>query len=572
MSDQRNFFLAIVLSVGIMVGYQVFLAPPPPPPAPPQTQEQTAEQPSTLGAPGLESAAAPSGTPAAQTAFIDRTEALELSPRLKISSPSLSGSIALKGALIDDLILLKYRETTAPDSPKVVFMSPPGTHDAFYAQFGWLTQKGTDIIPRDALWSADSDTLTPEKPVVLTWTNPEGTVKVIRTVTLDENYMFSVTDRVENLGTEPLPLAPYSRLARRNLPKMENFYILHEGMVGVLDGTLKEIAYTDLKAAYSAADNPLITSTGGWMGFGDKYWLGALIPDQSMKIKAGFLHATDYIAEFAADMALVIQPGANIENTVRLFSGAKELNVIDRYVDEYHISKFDLAIDFGWFYFITKPFSHFLIWLHQMVGSFGVAILLFTVCVKLVLFPLANKSYKAMSRMKMLQPEVKKLQEQYADDKPRMQQEMMALYKREKVNPMSGCLPIVIQIPIFFALYKVLFVTIEMRQAPFFGWIRDLSMPDPTNLFTLFGVIPWDPPSFLHLGVWPLIMGITMFLQQKLNPQPADPMQARMFMLMPIMFTFLLANFAAGLVIYWAWSNTLSILQQWVIMRRHGVK
>lgn len=579
MSDQRNFFIAIVLSIGIMVGYQLFFAPPPPPPQTQEQQSQTqltdAQNALTLqeGSEGLKAGLSSQDQNAVQNSVLDRHQALALSPRVTIDTRSLSGSIALKGGVIDDLTLVKYRETTAPDSPNVTLMSPAGAEDAFFAQFRWLWlgQKG-EVVPDDAVWTADSETLKAGGTVNLTWKNPQGTIAVVRSISLDDNYLFTITDTVENLGPAAVAVAPRASLVRRNLPHMENFYILHEGPIGVLDGTLKEISYKDMHPVYSEADNPPIKSTGGWLGFSDKYWLSALIPDPSLPINAGYLHTSDYIAEFASEKGMTIEPGASLVMTTRLFAGAKELHVIDGYADAYNITKFDLAIDFGWFYFITKPFSFFLIWLHKLVGSFGLAILAFTVCVKLVLFPLANKSYKAMSKMKLLQPEVKKLQAQYPDDRARMQQEMMALYKREKVNPMSGCLPIVIQIPIFFALYKVLFVTIEMRQAPFYGWIRDLSMPDPTNIFNLFGLIPWDPPTILHLGAWPLIMGITMFLQQKLNPQPTDPMQARMFMIMPIVFTFLLANFAAGLVIYWAWSNTLSIIQQWVIMRRHGVR
>ncbi|MDP4795974.1 MAG: membrane protein insertase YidC, partial [Rhodospirillales bacterium] len=356
-------------------------------------------------------------------------------------------------------------------------------------------------------------------------------------------------------------------------PHTTNFYILHEGLLGVVDGKLKEIKYTDLQEE-PAGDSA--ESTGGWVGITDKYWLATLIPNQAEKVQTRFLHRKEGVVDvYQADYLgapVVIPAGGSGSTKSHMFAGAKEVNLLDNYAEKFGIINFDLAIDFGWFYFLTKPIFLALLWIHALVGNLGVSILLLTVAIKILFFPLANKSYTSMSKMKKLQPQMVKLRERFADDKVKLNQEMMSLYKREKVNPASGCLPILLQIPVFFSLYKVLFVTIEMRQAPFFGWIQDLSAPDPTTIFNLFGLIPFTPPEMLMIGIWPLIMGVSMFIQQRLNPQPADPIQAKIFLFMPIFFTFLLAKFPAGLVIYWAWNNTLSILQQWVIMRRMGIK
>lgn len=383
--------------------------------------------------------------------------------------------------------------------------------------------------------------------------------------------MFTVSQRVENTGTEPVSLYPYGLIRRWDTPPTAGFFILHEGPIGVLGGTLEEIDYDDLQE-----DGDIeLPSDGGWLGITDKYWLTALVPDQESTLTANFRHSLSdgqdrYQVDYLRNQ-IRLSPGNTIEVVDRLFVGAKEVSLLDQYREDYGIPLFDRAVDFGWFYFLTKPLFYVLHWFYERVGNYGVAILLLTLLVKILFYPLANKSYRSMSQMKKLQPEMMKMREQYGDDKARMNQELMALYKKEKVNPMSGCLPIVVQIPVFFALYKVLFVSIEMRHAPFFGWIQDLSAPDPTTVFNLFGLIPWDPPAFLMIGVWPLLMGATMLLQQRLNPQPADPMQAKIMMMLPLMFIFLFATFPAGLVIYWTWNNVLSIAQQWVIMKRMGV-
>jgi YidC/Oxa1 family membrane protein insertase len=410
--------------------------------------------------------------------------------------------------------------------------------------------------------------LTPTSPVTLTWDNAQGLV-FSRTISVDKNYMFTVRDSVRNTGQDPVKLLPYGLISRTGTPHVAGYYILFEGLIGYLDGALQEVKYSSL-----TPDKPLdYASNGGWLGFTDKYWLTALIPPQSEAIKSRFTHTVDGgVDRYQTDYLgpeVTIAPDGTTESTTRFFAGAKEVNLLDAY-EASGIPLFDHAIDFGWFYFLTKPIFLTLQFFDRLLGNFGLAILLLTFCVKLLFFPLANKSYNAMSKMKLLQPEIQKLRERFPDDKARQQQEMMALYKRVGANPLAGCLPIVIQIPVFFSLYKVLFVTIEMRHAPFFGWIHDLSAPDPTSFANLFGLLQFAPPHILMIGAWPLIMGLTMFLQQKLNPQPVDPVQARMFMFLPIVFTYMLASFPAGLVIYWAWNNLLSIAQQWTIMHRAG--
>ncbi|MBL6946906.1 MAG: membrane protein insertase YidC, partial [Rhodospirillales bacterium] len=441
--------------------------------------------------------------------------------------------------------------------------------------FGWVPGGKFAVPNGETVWSADKSVLEPGSPVNLTWENGQG-LKFVRTFALDENFLFTVTQRAENNTAAPVSLHPYGLVSRWETPETTRFFILHEGLLGVFDETLEEIDYDDLQDSGKVEKE----STGGWIGITDKYWLAALIPDQKVPTKSRFSHHREngsdrYQVDYLGG-AIEIAPGASATAENHLFAGAKEVKVLDAYEEELGVVHLDLAIDFGWFYFLTKPIFYLLIMLNDYVGNFGIAILLLTVVIKILFFPLANKSYRAMSKMKLLQPEMTKLRERFGDDRQRMNQEMMALYKREKANPASGCLPMFVQIPVFFSLYKVLFVTIEMRQAPFFGWIHDLSVPDPTSIFNLFGLIPWDPltiiPVSISIGVWPLIMGISMFLQQKLNPQPADPIQAKVFMFLPLIFTFLLAQFPAGLVIYWAWNNTLSIAQQWVIMKKAGVR
>ncbi|HYH18905.1 MAG TPA: membrane protein insertase YidC [Azospirillum sp.] len=566
MTDQRNLLLAIVLSIAILLGFQFLYEGP-------KVQQRQAEQAKqteqTVNVP------APAA-PAAEVAK-DRPQLLAeqfaAGTRVKISTPSLHGSVNLVGGRIDDLTLANYHVTPNPKSPEIVLLSPAGAPNGYYAEFGWVPEDRSVPTPdASTRWTAQGTELTPDKPLVLTWDNGKGLV-FERTVAVDADYMFTVTQRVRNTGSAPVRLMPYSLVSRHGTPHTEGFYILHEGPLGVFDGKLYETKYDDLKSANTVTKQ----TTGGWIGITDKYWLVSLVPDQKEAVTARFLHtargAEDrYQVDAMAQQPLEVAPGATAEQTARLFAGAKQVKLLDAYADKYGITNFDLAIDFGWFYFLTKPFFYALDMLARLLGNFGLAILVFTVIVKAVFFPLANKSYHAMAKMKKLQPQMQQLRERFDDDKPRLNQEMMALYKREKVNPMAGCLPIIIQIPVFFALYKVLFVTIEMRHAPFYGWIHDLSAPDPTTIANLFGLIPWNPPAMLMLGAWPIIMGITMYLQQKMNPAPPDPIQQKVFAFLPVVFTFMLASFPAGLVIYWAWNNTLSIIQQWIIMRQDGVK
>nr|HRQ82212.1 membrane protein insertase YidC [Azospirillaceae bacterium] len=496
----------------------------------------------------------------------------ESGQRVRIDTPSLHGSINLVGGRLDDLTLALYRETTDPKSPEIVLFAPANTAQGYYADFGWVAESGGVKVPGpDARWTAPQGaTLKPDQPVTLTWDNGAGLV-FERTFAVDKDYMFTVTQRARNASGETVRLIPYGLTARHGTPHTAGYYILHEGPLGVFDGKLDEQKYADLKSKGTVSRQ----STGGWIGITDKYWLAALLPDQNQPFTGRFVHSTRGLEDrYQVDVmgaAAEVAPQAATEQTIRLFAGAKQVRLLDAYSDALGVKNFDLAIDFGWFYFLTKPFFYALDFIAAAVGNFGVAILLFTVVVKAVFFPLANKSYVSMSQMKKLGPQIQVIRERFADDKMRQNQELMALYKREKVNPVSGCLPILIQIPVFFALYKVLFVTIEMRHAPFFGWIHDLSAPDPTTIFNLFGLIPWSPPAFLMLGVWPIIMGVTMWAQMKLNPTPPDPIQQKIFGFMPFVFTFMLASFPAGLVIYWAWNNLLSIIQQYVIMRKQGV-
>ncbi|MHC8508421.1 MAG: membrane protein insertase YidC [Rhodospirillales bacterium] len=586
-SDNRNILLAVVLSILILLGSQLFFdtrSGPAPQGQSGQDAAQNAQQaadPNAPPAPRMDEGGAavpsvPGGADALEAAMgLSRAAALEKTPRIRINSPRLNGSISLVGGVIDDMTLTDYRETLEPDSPQIIVLSPKGAKGAYYAQHGWIQAAGgapVELPGADTLWTADADVLTPRRPLTLSWTNAAG-VTFEKVIELDDEYMFTVTQRVKNNSAATAAVHPYSLILRRGTPEVTPFIILHEGLYGVFNGTLEEVDYDDLQ------DEPggelAYPTTGGWIGVTDKYWLAALIPDQKTAVDARFLHRTDtggdrYQADFVAPAQLA-RPGGEAVSVSRLFTGAKELRLMDGYEETLGIGRFDLTIDFGWFYFLTKPLFYVLLWINSYAGNLGVAILLLTVLIKLAFFPLANKSYKSMSKMKKLQPDMLKLRERYGDDKMKLNQEMMALYKREGANPASGCLPIMVQIPVFFALYKVLFVTIEMRHAPFFGWVQDLSAPDPLSLFNLFGLIPWDPPQLLMVGPWALLMGGSMFLQQKLNPQPTDPIQAKIFLYMPLLFTFMLASFPAGLVIYWAWNNILSITQQWVIMKRMGV-
>jgi YidC/Oxa1 family membrane protein insertase len=589
--NQKNLLLAIVLSVAVLLVWQMFYAGPKLKEEQERRQriqqEQQQQQAQAKGEPGTpttvpqaapgtapQPGAAPSAVPAAATAT--REASLADSPRLKIDTPSLRGSIALKGGRIDDLVLAKYREEAAPSSPNVVLFSPSGAPEPYYAEYGWVAAAGanTAVPGNSTVWRAEGQSvLTAATPVTLVWDNGQGLV-FRRKVSVDADYLFTVTDEVENKSKAAVTLYPYFLISRHGTPKTQGFYILHEGPIGVLgDAGLQELSYADL---LKEGGTRTFKQTGGWLGITDKYWAAALIPDQKMPYQASFTGAKGakdrYQADFLLNSGVTVAPGARGETVSNLFAGAKQVSLIEGYREKLGAKQFDLLIDWGWFYFITKPLFKLLHWLSQVLGNYGLAILATTVLVKGAFFPLANKSYESMAKMKKLQPEMEKIRDRFKDDRVKQQQELMALYKNEKINPMSGCLPIVLQIPVFFALYKVLFVTIDMRHAPFFGWIHDLSAPDPSSLFNLFGLIPYTVPDFLHVGAWPIIMGITMWVQMQLNPQQPDPVQQKIFNWMPVIFTFMLASFPSGLVIYWAWNNVLSLLQQYTIMRRNNTE
>ncbi len=593
MNDHRNTILAVILSGIVLIGWQYFFVVP-------QMEKQQAaqkaqQQTQTPGTPAPQAGGAPApaqpgtaapaqpvpGQPPRAALPVTREAAVAASPRLKIETPRISGTIALKGGRIDDVSLTQYRVTVDPKSPPVTLFSPSGSPNPYYAEFGWVGASGASAKLPDVNtdWKQEgTNALTVATPVTLTYDNGEG-LQFRRTISIDENYLFTVKDDVKNNSAAPVTLYPFALISRHGTPHIEGFYILHEGLIGVLgDKGLQEFTYKNIEEKKSEA----FKVTNGWLGITDKYWAATLLPDPAASLQARFSSSTigttkTYQTDYLLD-AQTIAPGASGEASARLFAGAKETPLIDAYDKQLKLNRFELLIDWGWFYFITKPMFWALDYMFRLVGNFGVAILIVTVFIKLVFFPLANKSYASMAKMKNIQPEMMALKERFPDDKQKQQQEMMALYKREKINPVAGCLPILIQIPVFFALYKVLFVTIEMRHAPFYGWIKDLSAADPTNIFNLFGLIPYDPlllPVFgpyLHLGVWPIVMGITMWVQMKLNPSPPDPTQKMIFDWMPLIFTFMLASFPAGLVIYWAWNNLLSVIQQGVIMKKNGAK
>ncbi|MGC6517399.1 MAG: membrane protein insertase YidC [Candidatus Puniceispirillaceae bacterium] len=566
--DTRNLIAAASLSMAVLVGWQLYFVEPD---LEAQRDAYNAEQ----TANDLPSSAPESGgaaTGQAQVApGLEKKRIADDARRVAITTPLITGSLTTKGARIDDVVLTAYRESLDEDADDITLLRKISDQQPYFAEFGWIGDNQDVSLPdAQTIWTASSDSLTPDNDVSLMWDNGEGLV-FTRTLAIDDQYMITITDEVASTVDEDLRLLPYGLIRRFGTPETTGIYILHEGPIGVVDTTLKENSYGDLRDGvidYKTEEN------GGWIGFTDKYWLTALVPDQTVKSNFSMRalsgsedrYQTDYLGT-----ALVLSQGETIRYQTRFFAGAKVLTMIDAYSDELNIPNFDLAIDFGWFYFLTKPFFYAINWLNGLLGNFGVAILAFTVLIRLVLYPLADKSYRSMAKMRALSPRLTKMREQHKDDRQKLNQEMMALYKQEKVNPAAGCLPILLQIPVFFALYKVLYVSIEMRHAPFFGWIHDLSEVDPTSIFNLFGLLPYSTamiPDFLNIGIWPIAMGLSMYIQQRLNPPPPDPIQAKIFQWMPIFFTFLLAGFPAGLVIYWTWNNTLSVIQQWWITRQ----
>ncbi|MFT4795725.1 MAG: YidC/Oxa1 family membrane protein insertase [Paracoccaceae bacterium] len=579
MDEQKNLIIAAVLSFMVVLGW-FFMFPPqelaPPPPA--QVQGQTAP----LGTPDAGPLAVTGGLPLA-----DRSAALAKSARVPIATSRVTGSIALKGGRIDDLHLSDYQVTKDPTSDTVTLLSPIGAQHPFYVVYGWLPTAETPAktpTPNTDWALVSGDTLSVNAPVTLEWDNGEG-LTFRREISVDKNYMFTIRQTVRNDSAMAVSLAPYGYVARRGDPETVNFYILHEGAIGKFDGTLKELDYGDLEDLEGSGgpgvrQEIVKVEESGWIGFTDKYWMATLIPETGQKFEGVFKYAEfanghEYRTEMRLPVVLVT-PGTEVSSSTQLFAGAKELKTIDAYADA-GAPGFDDSIDWGWFFFLTKPIAHVLVFLNSHIGNMGLSIIVLTLGIKALLFPLAYKSYVSMSKMKKLQPEMEKLKERCGTDKAKLQQEMMALYKKEKANPAAGCLPILPQIPIFFSLYKVLFVTIEMRHAPFFGWLEDLSVPDPSSILNLFGLLPFDAPgagsilAILSIGVLPILLGISMWAQQKLNPAPTEPTQAMIMNWMPWVFMFMLGQFASGLVLYWIANNTITFIQQYTIMRTQGV-
>ncbi len=589
--NNRNMILAIVLSMVVLFGWQFFVAGPQLEQAQRQA-ELAAQQTATTTVPADQSLATPAAdgtaaTPgasdtAASGTFPTREAALAASQRLPIDTPALSGSISLTGARIDDLRLKEYHETVDPDSPIITLLSPSGAPGGYYIESGWAPAAGSTAKLPDAnsVWTVEGDTtaLTVGTPVKLRWDNGAGLV-FHRTISVDDHYLFTIEQEVDNNTGGDVGLYAYSRIVRQGTPHVSNFFVQHEGPLGVLgSNNLVSKKYSDVA---HDGQNDWTSTTGGWVGIGDKYWATAVLSEPGSPLNARFSHSVQggqdvYQTSFVESTPVLVPAGGSAENTTYAFAGAKQTHVIDSYDKTYGFDRLELLIDWGWLHFITRPMFEVLNFLYGILGNFGLAILAVTVIVKAIFFPLANRSYASMAAMRRVQPEMKAIQERFKDDRVQQQQAMMELYKKEKINPLAGCWPILIQIPVFFALYTVIFISLEMRHAPFFGWIVDLAAPDPTNIFTLFGLIPWNPTAIpvigglLHLGIWPLIMGVTMWVQMRLNPPPPDPTQAMIFNWMPVIFTFMLGSFPAGLVIYWAWNNTLSIAQQWYIMKRNG--
>ena len=561
--DTRNLIAAICLSMSVLIGYQMLFG------EPPQEVENKVQE-TTVEKNNEPSITLPQVNEGNN--LVEKTKIIKSIPRINITNNEVNGSISLLGARIDDLTLINYKKTLDEESEKIRFLKRIDEKDPFFIQFGWSSPNGDKVPNGNSIWKSSNKILEPNNDVTLEWDNGNGLI-FYQTIAIDENFMIKVDQKVKNNTNVPVNLYPYGLIRRSGEPETIDFFVLHEGPLGVFDGSLKEKSYSDLKESGQKGISINPESKGGWIGITDKYWMAALIPEQKEKSNFTYRYiknSSSYQTDFLGSLTKI---PSKSEKTIssRVFSGAKKLNLLDKYEEDLKIKNFDLAIDFGWFYFLTKPFFYALSWANNFLGNFGLAILAITVVVKIVFFPLANKSYKSMARMRVLTPQLQQLRERFGNDRQKMNVEMMALYKREKVNPAAGCLPILVQIPVFFALYKVLFVSIEMRQAPFFGWIQDLSALDPTSIFNLFGLLPYSTdflPDFLNLGIWPLLMGGTMVLQQRLNPKPPDPVQAQIFAWMPVVFTFLLATFPAGLVIYWTWNNLLSIAQQWIITRK----
>jgi len=561
--ENRNVIIAVILSTAILIGWSMYFE------NPDEAQRKRLEiQGKTETQTNIQKPETPQTTKANPTKAISRGEALKEGERVSIENSNLAGSISLRGAIIDDIVLKNYRETLDKNSKPIVVLSPKKSDEGYFVESGWATTKSDIKVPdNNSIWQIkDGKKLTPTTPVTLEWNNREGII-FSKKIEVDNKYLFKITETIRNEKNKTIELFHYSQITKNTKPTTENFYILHEGLIGVVDKNLKEETYSTIEK-----EKKTYAGKSGWFGITDKYWMSAIIPESGKSFKGEYSFANSYKANFIISEPTIANPQKSTSATLKIFIGAKEVYPIDNYTEIEKIDRFDLSIDWGWFYFITKPLFFVIDYIFKIVGNFGVAIIILTLLVRILFFPLNNYSFKSMAKMKVLQPEMLRIKELYKDDMKRTQQEMMALYKREKVNPLSGCLPILVQIPIFFAVYKMLFVTLEMRHAPFFGWIKDLSAADPTTIFNLFGLIPWNPPSFLMIGVWPILMGITMYFQMKLNPTPPDPIQAKIFAFFPLIMTVMLATFPSGLVVYWTVSNVLTMAQQYYIMKKTTVK
>ena len=553
--DTKNVIAAISLSAAVIILYSLFFAPSP------NELKKIDEQKSSLNseAPKLEESE--------KIVELSRDQALKESNRVEFENQNIKGSISLMGGTIDDLIFKNYTETLDGKN-KITLLNPKKYSEGYFVETGWVSSsKNIELPSSNTSWKVEGNNkLTPGNPVTLVWNNNQG-ISFKKKIKIDEKFLFSIDQIITNQSEKSYDFYAYGQIIRNKSPEVTNFYILHEGLIGVLNDQLVEKDYDDIEEKEFSQK-----AETGWLGITDKYWITTLIPEKNKEFRADFNFKNKFRANFIETEPLELESKGTVSSNVRVIVAAKEVDVIDNYAEKSNISKFDLAIDWGWFYFFTKNFFFAIDYFFKLTGNFGIAIVLITICIRILFYPLANYSFKSMAKMKVLQPEMTRLKELHKDDKMKLQQEMMALYKKEKVNPVSGCLPIFIQIPFFFAIYKVLFVTLEMRHQPFYGWIKDLSERDPTSIFNLFGLIPWDPPSFLIIGVWPCLMGLTMYLQQKLNPTPPDPIQQKIFMFFPLFLTIILAPFPSGLVIYWTINNVLTMAQQLVIMRQTKVK
>jgi len=557
--DTKNVIAAISLSAAVIILYSLFFAPAVVDQKGISNDKNITSENSSTDAPSL--------VQDEETIKISRNDALKENERVLFENDKIKGSISLIGSSIDDLTFKNYTNTLNGDD-NVILLNPKQSDNGYYVETGWATtSKNIDLPNSKSLWSIEgSNKLTPNSPVILSWTNSQN-IKFLKEISIDKQYLFNIKQTIINSSDKTYNFYPYGQIIRNVAPDVTNFYILHEGLIGVFDDQLVEEDYDDIEEKKYSKN-----AQSGWLGITDKYWLTSLIPEKDKSFRSDFDYKNKFRANFIETNATEVGANETKSNSIRVIIAAKEVNVIDGYAESENINKFDLAIDWGWFYFIVKPLFFAIQYFFNLAGNFGIAIIMITACIRLAFFPLANYSFRSMAKMKVLQPEMTRLKELHKEDKMKLQQEMMALYKREKVNPISGCLPIFIQIPFFFAIYKVLFVTIEMRHQPFFGWIKDLSERDPTSIFNLFGLIPWDPPSFLLIGVWPCLMGVSMWMQQKLNPTPPDPVQAKIFMFFPLFLTVILAPFPAGLVIYWTINNILTMAQQYIIIKRTTVK